>query len=1450
MSLQDCIRKFGKALSSKDADIVQTLADDFEASGMLRQEAEQKAIEQHLTALQNEVDAMTPTELEQANKHGYEGVDEQEAQRWNDAVAKGLDMSPEARKQRAKEQGYDVDTKLYHGTSADIKDGFIPSTVGNLGGGVYFTPSADMASTRAEVSKFRNRDKGTAPNVLPVFIKKDLNFLDLNENPFTNLDTNKLKSQGYDGVRRFENGELQEVNVFDPSQVRSVHAVFDPDEQGSANLLAQSNSQTPRGTTLMNPDAPVISLTAASDMSTFLHETMHLFMLMEQQFAKEFGISKNQRALLDSVGAATFEDLTELQHEQLAESFEVYLREGKAPSTSLMDAFNTFRAWLLQVYQSIMQRPNSILNDDLRAVFDRLLATEEEIQKMAANPAFTQMFRTKEQAGMTDEQWKTYLEAKEKRDARAITTIEQKIINELRRRKTKEWKQERDQMAEEELARLSETRVYKILADTLKRTDNHLERPLDRESIKSILGVKNVTGAWIRRTSNDGTDPQLVSEYHGYETVEDMVRELNEAKPIKEAAAEIAESRMKKKYGDILNDGTLEVEVMTALHNVKDVDKLYAELRAIDSTQTLNRDLVKAEARRIIGTMKNSDIRPGKFHQNMIRAAQRAVTAKTKEEKVLAKQQQLVNHYLYKEAVKAKKDVDKYIKYVNRVKEKEYSTRLVAPEYVQHMKMLANLYTSKSETTQANIDKLIRFYETQEAALTGATMLDPQLIAAVAAAKDGTFTPIMMKDMTVSELNGLYMSLKNLRFVGGKMSEERAETFRAKVAGLVDSVKNAKVHTLIPKIGKDKPVVTQVGKGPFSGIGKVAESFAGALPSLRNYIRKLDGGDEHGEAFKQIYLLTENGENTKLRLHRELYDRYEAEIAKIDQVSLKRYGGKKITLESGEVVNITGEARLMMALYWGTESSRVALKEGHRMTDNDAMRIFSDMSRPELELVNAIWRLNESLWPDAVAARVARTGVAPEKLAPTPFVVNGVAMTGGHMSLYYERDASGADQISNLGPGEFDSLVTSEAKTMKERVGSGGQKVLIDKGNITRSINDTIHYTAFANISVELAKIMNDKAFKDAVIKKHGVEFFNGMVKVLRNTVTGKRDREGQQELATATRYFRRNLTAMYLMYSIRNAVQQFTSLFTAAEEVGTVQFIKSAIDYMIPGNKHSEFVDKQSEYMRNRSMVVNREAHEQLHNIAFGGKATRAFKTINDYGFFMQTTIDSLIAYPVWKARYEKSISEHGDHRMAVSDADTAVAESVGSGSDLHLGHMFQSTNTEFVKGITQFGSWYNGYYQRVYRGRVRGDKMAVFRSLTTTIAMIGIASALLTMDIPGEEEQEDLALWFATKWAGQLAGMFPFFREIFAFLQDFNKKGIIQGAASAPDVILEEIVLKDGELNAGRVLGAAGLLVPIQGAGQVKRVLEFIESNSQGNEDSPFKYGQMFVEGKQGNK
>ncbi|MBU6407848.1 MAG: hypothetical protein KGS44_12045 [Alphaproteobacteria bacterium] len=173
----------------------------------------------------------------QAQQEGYLGQDPIEAQEWLRAKAKGLDMSLEGRMKRARAMGFDTDTVLYHATPASF-EAFRPSEKGLLGPGVYFTDSPSYAARYVG-------DKEGA-NIIPVLTRARLakpsdidaawseTSKDLSGQAFNEAVDANLKAKGFEGKDR-----ATQIVVWDPANIRSIHAAFDPDFADSPNLLAQ-----------------------------------------------------------------------------------------------------------------------------------------------------------------------------------------------------------------------------------------------------------------------------------------------------------------------------------------------------------------------------------------------------------------------------------------------------------------------------------------------------------------------------------------------------------------------------------------------------------------------------------------------------------------------------------------------------------------------------------------------------------------------------------------------------------------------------------------------------------------------------------------------------------------------------------------------------------------------------------------------------------------------------------------------------------------------------------------------------------------------------------------------------------------------------------------------------------------------------------------------------------
>lgn len=78
-------------------------------------------------------------------------------------------------------------------------------------------------------------------------------------------------------------------------------------------------------------------------------------------------------------GDLSFEQWREVQ-EYAARGFEQYLGEGRAPVKELDGVFSRMMRWLKNLYASWRQYVGADLDDDVRRVFDRLLATDDQIR--------------------------------------------------------------------------------------------------------------------------------------------------------------------------------------------------------------------------------------------------------------------------------------------------------------------------------------------------------------------------------------------------------------------------------------------------------------------------------------------------------------------------------------------------------------------------------------------------------------------------------------------------------------------------------------------------------------------------------------------------------------------------------------------------------------------------------------------------------------------------------------------------------------------------------------------------------------------------------------------------------------------------------------------------------------------------------------------------------------
>ena len=274
--------------------------------------------------------------------------------------------------------------------------------------------------------------------------------------------------------------EVRTYKGEDQQKVVAAQLAKDLDQTDGNVLFQAQRGQIAFGSDLSKSPS-IITLLKSADLSTFLHESGHFFFESDINLAADLNrtavemgasfLTEGERQLMSDVSkmlewhglqGSLNDQLNQWYtlspeekrsyHERTAESFERYLFEGKAPSIELQRIFQAFRAWLMNVYKSIedfvARNPEAgKLDDSIRQVFDRMLASSEQIQLAEQGRSMMPLFESADQAGMTTEEFSAYhaldldasmqalsaLEAKGLKDMQWLHNARGKIIKKLQK---------------------------------------------------------------------------------------------------------------------------------------------------------------------------------------------------------------------------------------------------------------------------------------------------------------------------------------------------------------------------------------------------------------------------------------------------------------------------------------------------------------------------------------------------------------------------------------------------------------------------------------------------------------------------------------------------------------------------------------------------------------------------------------------------------------------------------------------------------------------------------------------------------------------------------------------------------------------------------------------------------------------------------------------------------
>lgn len=1080
--------------------------------------------------------------------------------------------------------------------------------------------------------------------------------------------------------------------------------------------LYQRFNETKRGAIQFGKERKfTISLLEKADLSTFLHESGHFYLEILGDLATDENapqqVKDDYAALLKWFGVKSRDEIGVEQHEQFARGFEAYLMEGKAPSVELQGMFARFRAWLVGVYKTL-SKLNVELTDNVRQVMDRLVATDEEIQAAEESQNYAPIFTNAEQAGMSEREWAAYKDIAIRAHQEATQDMTDRLMRQLSREQKAWWKEERAKVLDEVTAEVNQQPTYIALALLQKGTNpdgsdlpEGAAQKLNKQALLDKYGADFVKRLPRGITSKEGIGADVAGQMLGFDSGDALVKALANARPKSQLIEMEADARMRAKHGDIFTDGSMAEEAMQAVHTEGRDKVLAAELRALSKKRrevkpfvnaalknakdeqsqareaneaTLpERDelkVIKAGVARIIQAKPVRDIQPNQYRVAEAKAARKAFNAAAKgdyETAYLEKRRQILNHELYRVAVKAREEVDSIVEYMRSFDKKATRERIAKAkgQYLEQIDALRERFdfTNVSNIADLKRDALSKWVAEQEAA--GREVNVPQALL-----NEARRTPY--KALMFAELQGLHDAVKNIEHLARTKdriikNRKEAEWQEAK-AELIERVQSA-----LPE-GKDPPL----GRFEQTKLGALSDKAKGMADSLlrpETIVEWLDGGTQgpwHDYLWNQANDSEDRRESMRERVMRPLFD-----LAQ--KITRKRRN------ELQEMVQIPSMGRslnrrtlISIALNMGNESNLDKLKRGGyrtkdgsaQFTDQNLQEIKDALTEEDWKFVQTVWDTVNQLWPDVVEFQKRMGGLVPEKVEAVPVKTKHGEFRGGYFPVVYDPTVSAqgekqvaGDAVQEIMGQNFTRASTKKGHT-KERTKIARPMLLDFERVITRHMDQVITDLSHREFVLQAMKILDDGELRAQIQNRIGEGAYRSLQGMVRHTVKadgfyGDASASGWNDVQD---YLIRNTAVAALGF---RAVTAFGNLVLApvqaAARIQPKAILKGIGEFYRSPKMMTEFIHSQSTFMKNRAENFDQSIVETMANLrgerSIRAQVARAAMSVHRWADFLGT-------HGLWLGKYQDALKSGESQESAVREADKAIRQTQTAGAPKDL--------------------------------------------------------------------------------------------------------------------------------------------------------------------------------------
>lgn len=1217
-----------------------------------------------------------------------------------------------------------------------------------------------------------------------------------------------------------------------------------------------SYAQQRRGELTITPEGRVsITLFEQADLSTFLHESGHFFLELYGDVIAHIktldpaALTPAQTArlaqgdkLLQALGVESWEQISTPEHEAFAEMFEEYLRQGRAPSVELQGIFATFRAWMLAVYRNL-KRIGAPLTEEVRDIFDRMLATDEQIASAEARGRLEAMFLTAEQAGMSPAQFAVYEAQVRDAGAKARELLDAKLLAEVRREQERTWKTQRAEIRQQVAEQAYQAPVYQALAAI--RYAQHpdgspllegMEVPplkLSKAILVDRYGAERVARLpkpYVYTTQAGGLDPELLAERFGFTSGDELLQAIETTPPLERAIEQETNERMIRAHGSLLLDGSVVEEAQLAAANEVREGVIRAELRALWDLERKTRPAVrqaraelreeirdlererdyerrwleaeaklriaiaegrkqaevdrleaeiaelKAKARggaatiraaipsaqviaqtaqRRIAATRVKDLNPAAFWSAARKAAARATEFAARQqfsEAIDAKTQELLNLALYREAEKAKQDVEARVAKARELLTPKVRARigLAGPTFLEQIDGILDRYNF-AKISQVQLEKRARMRDWMEAQEANGLPVD-ELPAAV----QDDLRRVDFQTVPYEELVGITDGLAQLvhlaRLKNRQIKTAKGESYAATRDALVASIREK---------NPARPQTVEFDRDAERRL--TIESIFASHTKIATLARMLDGHVDGGLMWEHIIRPLNAAATEEDRRKTEAGERYRAIVE-------AHYPGKAIkTLETKVFIpainaSLSKEARIAVALNWGNETSRARLLADpvRRWTEAGVEAILDTLEENDWTFVEQTWRYIDTFWPEIAAKQERVTGLRPEKVEGIPVRTKFGERQGGYYPLAYDgRLVARAQQNEVAGEAKLAAAAAYVRTTTRRghteaRLQNVKLSVRLDLGVAFQHLDQVLHDLTHHETLIDVSRLLRDTRVSAAVLETRGSTVYQQFTRSLQDIASGSIPAKNAMDRAAN---FLRTRTQLALMgWNLWTAAQQPLGLFNGMERVGPKWVAKGMGRWLRDAStmqSTTQWIAERSAFMANRHDNATQDLADLRQRMQQpGGWFDNLLRSVSGDAITQQHILDSYLWHiglmqrvadvPTWLGAYEKAMAAGEPEERAIALADQAVRDSQGSGQIVDLADV--QRGGPIAKLFMTFYSYGNVVYNRTVA------VVDEFKGGTSVSALLGhlsllyIAPAIGTvtlMHLTGRSDEEPEGLF-----------------------------------------------------------------------------------------------------------